>query len=173
MSEMHSKCFYSRILTIVVFGILFVGIILIYVSINNPNIYNNWILSIGIILLMMMISHLIVHPVLYFLKLLFNLKSEKEFKPANRWPPVLVGFCESVMYPIAFLIGRYEFIGVWLAVKVAGGWDSWRTGNEGRNRFQMFLIGNALSISLGFLTFVLISVFALGKTNFDFLVFNV
>jgi len=70
------------------------------------------------------------------------------------------GVCESIMYLTAFLVGKPEFIGIWLALKVAGQWVRWKgeaprrffarrhnaeEANEGRRRFNAFLIGNVSS----------------------------
>ena len=53
-------------------------------------------------------------------------------------------------------MAKPEFIGVWLALKVAGQWQQWsedkpyREGGPtivGRQLFNIFLIGNALSIT--------------------------
>jgi hypothetical protein len=81
---------------------------------------------------------------------LFGLASDEDVKPVYLWPPLLVGSCEAILYPTALLIGKAEFIGVWLALKVAGHWSLWTGDYKGRNRFNMFLIGNALSIITAF-----------------------
>ena len=67
--------------------------------------------------------------------------------------PDLVGACEAIMYPFALASGNPDFIGLWLAIKVAGTWSRWggtgedvNVANEGRRRFQVFLCGNALSV---------------------------
>lgn len=72
-----------------------------------------------------------------------------------------VGIIERVLFVSAFLIEEPEFIGVWLALKVAGGWQAWgedrkvywvngQTKNYvtvlGRHVFNIFLIGNGLSV---------------------------
>lgn len=95
------------------------------------------------------------------------------------WGPPLVGMAEGIMYPVSFLFAKPDFIGVWLAVKVAGQWVRWgtaisppegnyqkdqervREANKGRRRFNKFLIGNALRIMLAFVTYWILS--AVGK----------
>lgn len=59
-----------------------------------------------------------------------------------------------MLYVVSFQVTAIEFIGVWLALKVAGQWRQWNEGQTldndikitGREIFNTFLIGNALSI---------------------------
>ena len=46
---------------------------------------------------------------------------DKKLTKPNRW----LGVCEITFFYICLLISRPEGIGVWLAFKVAGKWDSW------------------------------------------------
>lgn len=69
------------------------------------------------------------------------------------WLPATVGALERTLYFFALLMGKPEFIAVWLALKVAGSWPQWseliplgKKRLSGRAIFQVFLIGNALSI---------------------------
>jgi hypothetical protein len=69
---------------------------------------------------------------------------------SNKKPPSLtipLGIVERVLYTIAVIIGAYEWIAVWLAMKTAVQWDRW-TGNL-RVTYNVFLLGNALSILFG------------------------
>lgn len=65
----------------------------------------------------------------------------------------LVGLIERILYVGSLQIGKPEFIGVWLAVKVAGQWKQWGEGSEvagrqiqGRVFYNIFLMGSGLSI---------------------------
>jgi len=60
-----------------------------------------------------------------------------------------LGICERVGYTAAFLLGTPTWIGVWLAIKVAAQWERWK--GEERATYNVFLIGNLLSIFFGFL----------------------
>jgi hypothetical protein len=60
-----------------------------------------------------------------------------------------LGICERVSYTAAFLLGIPTWIGVWLAIKVAAQWNRWT--DEERATYNVFLIGNLLSIVFGFL----------------------
>jgi hypothetical protein len=62
---------------------------------------------------------------------------------------VPLGICERASYTAAILIGVPSWIGVWLAVKVAAQWSRWQ--NEERSTYNLFLIGNLLSIFFGVL----------------------
>jgi hypothetical protein len=77
------------------------------------------------------------------------------------WPPALIGILEAAMYPSALLIGKSEFIGIWLALKVAGQWGWWTVEDEdeervhqGRRRYYQSLIGNGLSVICGAATYL-------------------
>lgn len=63
--------------------------------------------------------------------------------------PALLGVLERFLYVAALLQGYAEFVGVWLALKVAGGWKGWTEGEEGihgRHLFNSTLIGSGLSL---------------------------
>ena len=60
-----------------------------------------------------------------------------------------LGICERVFYTAAILMGMPTWIGVWLGIKVAVHWKRW-TG-EDRGTYNIFLIGNLLSIAFGWI----------------------
>jgi hypothetical protein len=62
---------------------------------------------------------------------------------------VPLGICERISYTGALLLGFPAWIGVWIAIKVAAQWQRWQ-GAE-RVTYNVFLIGNLLSIFFGFL----------------------
>ncbi len=116
----------------------------------------------GILLLSIVLTHLFIFGASRLLRSLLSLHGDDS--PADMWSPTLVGISESVMYPMALFLGKPEFIGVWLAVKVAGQWVRWKGDagqstasagsdieklNEGRRRFNGFLVGSSLSIMSG------------------------
>jgi hypothetical protein len=96
-------------------------------------------------------STLIINPLIAGIRKLFKLDAPDDVLYENIWPAMLVGSCEAVLYPTSLIINKPEFIGVWLALKVAGHWKFWEEGHKGRNRFNMFLIGNSFSIVIAFL----------------------
>ena len=64
-----------------------------------------------------------------------------------------VGIVDRALYVVSLQMGKPEFIGVWLALKVAGQWGRWgekaKIGSkdvEGRVFYNIFLIGNGLSV---------------------------
>lgn len=71
------------------------------------------------------------------------------------WIPPITGFVERVLFTASLQIGKPEFIGIWLAVKVASQWKRW-SEEEHRSRFQIFLIGNGLSVLYGGVGFKII-----------------
>jgi hypothetical protein len=69
-------------------------------------------------------------------------------KPA-RTLTLPLGICERASYTAALLLGAPTWIGVWLAIKVAAQWQRWQA--EERATYNVFLIGNILSIFFGLL----------------------
>ncbi len=111
---------------------------------------DGWGQLFGLYLFTIVGMHLIIHPVLLGVRHLFGLPSKKR---EIVWGPTLVSICESILYPTSLLFGAPEFIGVWLAIKVAGAWNLWQRDHEGRARFQNLLVRNALSILLSLVAF--------------------
>lgn len=108
-------------------------------------------------------SHVVTFFSLVGLRRLAELAQPVEYEARNAWLPILVGFCESILYPTAWLVGRLEFIGFWIALKTAGQWKAWQNGDDhqGRRRFLVFLIGSALSLLFASLGFWFMKVFVL------------
>ncbi|HHT9132126.1 MAG TPA: hypothetical protein ACFYED_06540 [Candidatus Tripitaka californicus] len=78
---------------------------------------------------------------------------DSELRPESHLPRIL-GCVERALYTASFQLDKSEFIGVWLALKVAGQWKRWGEDMEyggrkiiGRTFYNIFLIGNALSIA--------------------------
>jgi hypothetical protein len=90
-------------------------------------------------------SHLIVHPAVAVLRAAF---CQQDQEPTTDWLPVFAGSCEAVLFASAFHIGKPVYIAVWLALKIAAGWKLWEPG---RNRFGVFVIGNGLCIGSAYL----------------------
>lgn len=132
-----------------------------------------WMRLIGIILLGLVGTHLMTYWIGQWLqaKLLIGRSKNDELEMANRLSPALVGLCESVMYPTALVIGKSEFIGFWIAAKIAGSWVRWATHHDpqhdpdapdqGRRRFNRFLIGNSLSIIGALATYAALKIWVL------------
>lgn len=164
---------------------LFLGWGLILCNMQEPQFSNlskrvrpdAWLIFIGILLSSVVITHGVSFIVSRSLRSILNLKGKDT--NADMFSPALVGICESIMYPMSFFVGEPKFIGVWLAVKVAGQWVRWKgddkkdkletdieteTLNEGRRRFNGFLVGNAVSIMFGVITWGVIKIWVLKIT---------
>jgi hypothetical protein len=90
-------------------------------------------------------------------------KKTSEIRP-RAWHPALVGIMERGLYVAALQNNAAEFIGVWLAIKVASQWKGWSEGIEekeviitGRELANTFMIGNGLSLTYAFIGSQLIS----------------
>jgi len=142
-----------------IIGITAIGFIILYSSPAFPNWitrtapyinHNKWHILISIYIFAVVGSHIIIHFVTLGFRNLYKLEGTTR---VNLYTPAFIGFCEAILYPTSFILKKPEFIGIWLAVKVAGNWNLWGKGDEGRRRFNMFLVGNALSIMIGFITY--------------------
>jgi hypothetical protein len=60
-----------------------------------------------------------------------------------------LGILERILYTGVFILGTPSWVAVWLGVKVAVQWDRWK--GEDRATYNVFLIGNAMSIIFGFI----------------------
>jgi hypothetical protein len=68
-----------------------------------------------------------------------------------------MGLVKRPLYVGAFLANQPTFVGIWLGLKVAGGWKGWETGVSlkngkmipGRIVFNIMLIGSAVSAAYG------------------------
>ena len=58
------------------------------------------------------------------------------------------GIVEGGLYMCALVVGAYQWIGIWLAIKVAARWKSAETTD---NSIQIWLIGSGISVLFGFL----------------------
>ena len=69
------------------------------------------------------------------------------------WLSPVIGELEGFMFTTSWLLQKPEFIFVWIAIKVTGQWKRWGEDNRvdgrivpGRDIYNVFLIGNALSL---------------------------
>jgi hypothetical protein len=69
----------------------------------------------------------------------------------------IIGLLESVLYTTAFLVDKYEFIGLWLLLKIGGSFKRGSKYDERYERhiFNIFLIGSGLSIIFSFVGFLI------------------
>jgi hypothetical protein len=63
------------------------------------------------------------------------------------WLPYLLGVCELAAYPVLFAFDRFEIVGGWLVLKVAG---SWRVWEDLRTPFNRFLFLNVLNLAIAY-----------------------
>ena len=134
-----------------------------WLSRSTPRIHpENWGKLFGLLAFSVSVTQLIVHHLMIALRHLFDLTEGEDLSPTHLWPPVLLGCLESVLYPSAMLLGESGFIGIWLALKVAG---QWRTWGKDRRHFVLFLIGNALIVSFAMVTYILIRSFVLSPAS--------
>jgi len=156
---------------------------------HGPKITVDSLLLVGLLLAGAAGSNFLVYFLVHRLgqRLLAECKLTENYDP-RRPTSFLLGLCENTMYPVSLLVGKPEFIGVWLAVKVAGAWILWGSprcefdklvcGREEEERkflkqeledaqkkaqrnFSVLLIGSALSIMCSGIVYCLIRVLAI------------
>ena len=101
----------------------------------------------------------------------------EEIRPRS-YHATLVGLVERPLYIAAIQMEVPEFIAVWLALKVAGKWNRWSDGFRkddqvtviGRAFFNVFLIGNALSIAYALVGERITSLWLMGEVQLVFLI---
>lgn len=71
-------------------------------------------------------------------------KSNKFY--ARPYYACVVGIIERPLYIASLQMGYPEFIALWIGAKIAGGWKGWENQNQGRDIFNAFMVGNALSL---------------------------
>jgi hypothetical protein len=91
---------------------------------------------------------------------------------ALSWTSQILGLLESVLFTTAFFTDKYEFISIWLVLKVAGGFMKLSDSSKQYRRpiFNFFLIGNGLLILYSFVG-VSISRWAMQKIHSDLIIF--
>ena len=76
------------------------------------------------------------------------------------WHARFLGVLERALYTATYHAGHTSFIAIWLGLKAISQWKLWYEGTEnekngtkveGRSIFNIFLIGNALSVCFGLL----------------------
>lgn len=82
------------------------------------------------------------------------LDEEKQSYPGRvPWMPAWIGLFERAFYSVLIGLdveGGAAFIGVWIGLKLAGGWQLWSTGSTyGRAIFFSGLLGNIMSAAFG------------------------
>ena len=88
------------------------------------------------------------------------------------WLPKIVGWVERTLYVASINAGFPQFIGVWLAMKVAGEWYAWKDGIKevgsdvsGGSIYDIFIIGNGVSLAYALVGYYLISECRKSVTN--------
>ncbi len=69
--------------------------------------------------------------------------------PKNPVITIKLGIIERILYTTVLIMGYWQWIGLWLTLKTVVKWDYWKDKN--RDYYNIFLIGNGLSVFFGFL----------------------
>ncbi len=127
-----------------------------------------WTKFVGVLFISIGFSQFIIDILVKFVDFQFGLGGEHDIE--DTMAPRFLGIMEGFLFPIAIIIKRYDFIGLWLTYKVAALWVGWGVSGQvkvtshrntsiktrrgglsidarkGRRRFIKFLIGNGLRI---------------------------
>ena len=76
-----------------------------------------------------------------------------------------IGKVERALYVLAWYLNFSSFLAIWLGFKIASKWSQWgdkdhsdpQTNNLNRARFNLFLLGNALSILVTIITIIIVN----------------
>jgi hypothetical protein len=117
-----------------------------------------------------------------FIRIIYNeLWKEIKEESADRdhslhlWYGQVIGIVEGIMYVTAFLLDKWEFIGIWLAFKVVGRWERSRIEFQQKKKrgilgklethaiYSIFTIGNALSLVYAFFGYKIIRYLQVGE----------
>jgi hypothetical protein len=82
-----------------------------------------------------------------------TLEERKQYPGRVPWMPAWIGLFERALYCLLIgldVAGGATFIGVWVGIKLAGGWQVWSKGTTyGRAILFAGLLGNAMSVLFG------------------------
>lgn len=103
------------------------------------------------------------HPINLVVKRLYGRVSSDDEVSNDYGVPEFVGFVERPLYVAALQYDAVTSIAAWFVLKVAGKWNPWsedaKRGTDGaqrpsgRNLYNIFLVGNGLSLGLAAASF--------------------
>ncbi len=97
-----------------------------------------------------------------------NLMKPSEQQNLGSWQVKMLGCVEQILYITALLIGQWQLIGVWLAMKVAGKWKAWDVEfkkAEGTKEYGEVLYGYLVGIGVSLLIASSGYIYILGSTQ--------
>ena len=122
--------------------------------------------------------HFIISPIMEYM---WRSAGSRPIDRPRSWHSKLLGMIERAMFVGSIQLKRPEFIGVWLVFKVASQWARWsdeKTEGQkshsgkahGREFYNIFLFGNALSIVYAALCAMIIKWLSAGDILFSLVV---
>jgi hypothetical protein len=148
------------IFILVVVGGVGIGFFLSRIPIPTwlPNLSNrvgrqDWTHLVGVLMIGAALVNLIIYALLWFFDWVVGYK--RDFP---RLPPLFVGFIESLIYPLSYLI-QPTFVPIWLTLKTVSRWGRWTGGQKGRMIFNRYLFGTGLSLLLNAITYGLLRLY--------------
>jgi hypothetical protein len=95
-------------------------------------------------------ADVVIHPLLNWYMWPQIAKHHGETKASGTSFTRQVGWLERALYTGALLVGAWQWVGIWLAIKVAARWRS-TSGDTGTPVDNIWLMGTGLSVLFGFL----------------------
>lgn len=106
-------------------------------------------------------GQIVIWPLLTFLRWYAGSSKHKNAKGTNEAPRGLswvTGLVERLLYTIAFALGAPQWVGLWMAMKIAARWKTEKDDNWAVNN-HLWIIGSGISVAFGYLG----ALVALGK----------
>jgi hypothetical protein len=123
-------------------------------------------------------AHFIISPIMEYM---WRSAGSRPVDRPRAWHSKLLGMIERAMFVGSIQLKKPEFIGVWLVFKVASQWARWadaKTAGQksksgeahGREFYNIFLFGNALSIVFAAVCAMMIKWLSAGDILFSLVV---
>jgi len=103
-------------------------------------------------------GHFLINLVMVRMWKCIDLKGNSANKiKGDDWQPPVTGILERTLYVSSLIMSHGEFIGFWIALKVASQWKRWSKGIGGRTIYMNSLIGSGISILYAVVGFKIIT----------------
>lgn len=97
-------------------------------------------------LYVLFIGHIGVYYVVKKMWSILQIETNESKLKSRLWQGVVTGAIDRALFVIALLMGKPDFIALWLGLKTVSQYKRWSEDETGRATFNIFLAGNGLSL---------------------------